>query len=96
MVKDILNVMDGTFGVTTDEEFEEIVDFLAQHGTVVSEAEIEPSEDSKAGKKFAELVWTRYRVGSEDYELWYQVRTPYSPQDMACSFGFQALKVAAK
>jgi hypothetical protein len=92
--EDILEGFDGSFGVTQDEEFEQIVDYLAEYGTVVGEDEI--GHQGFPSKSFAELVVTKYSIGSQLYELWYQVRTPYSPQDMACAYGFNSLEVAVK
>jgi hypothetical protein len=88
MVKNLNNLV-GTSGVTTDETFGQITDILAAVGTVVEE-----DEAASRGKGWAELVTTKYKVEENYYELWYQVKTPYSPDCMNCSFGFEKLEGA--
>ena len=77
-------------GLTTDKEFDEITEFLAKFGKVVSE------EESNTGDfeipRITDLVVTKYQVGEEFYELWYQVYTPASPKDMNCTFGFRYIE----
>lgn len=81
-----LDSLVGKFGVTTDEVFGAITDTLEKIGQV-----IEDNEDT-GFNKWAELVITKYKVVENGYpkfyELWYQVRTPFSPDGMECSFGF--------
>ncbi|QIW88744.1 hypothetical protein P59_147 [Bacillus phage P59] len=86
MVRKLDNLV-GAFGVTTDETFGQITDILAAVGNVVKEDETEPKENA-----WAELVTTTYKVEESYYELWYQVRTPFSPDSMYCSFGFDKLE----
>jgi hypothetical protein len=88
MVRNLDNLV-GAFGVTTDETFGQITDILAAVGNVVKEDETEPKANA-----WAELVTTTYKVEGSYYELWYQVRTPFSPDDMNCSFGFEKLEGA--
>lgn len=80
---EILEKLTGQFGVTTDYAFNEITTILDKAGIVVEDNEVFTPEYA-----WAELVTTKYLVGSKLYELWYQVRTPFSPDDMTCSFGF--------
>lgn len=80
---EILEQLKGQCGITTDEAFEVITDVLAKIGRVVEDNEVFSPEMA-----WAELVTTKYAVGSKLYELWYQTYTPFSPKDMVCSFGF--------
>lgn len=81
-----LDSLKGAWGITTDETFGVITDTLAEIGQVI--------EDHEKGNPnaWAELVITRYKVVENGYptfyELWYQTRTPFSPDGMVCSFGF--------
>ena len=83
---EILEKLTGQFGVTTDFAFAEITTILEKVGQV-----IEDREDT-GFNKWAELVITKYKVVENGYpkfyELWYQIRTPFSPSGMECSFGF--------
>jgi hypothetical protein len=85
MVRNLNNLV-GAFGVTTDETFGQITDILAAVGNVVKE-----DETGSDNNVWSELVTTTYNVEGSLYELWYQVRTPFSPDDMHCSFGFEKL-----
>lgn len=81
-----LDSVKGTFGVTTDEIFGKITESLEKIGQV-----IEDKEDI-GFNKWTELVVTTYKVVENGYpkfyELWYQTRTPFSPEGMEYSFGF--------
>jgi hypothetical protein len=81
-----LNELVGASGVTTDELFDEITAILEKEGTMVEDKEIAPSNRQNNN---SELVITQYNVNGYVYELWYQVRTPFSDKDMTCSYGFE-------
>lgn len=80
-----LDNFNGAFGTTSDEAFDRITTALEQAGEVLDE------NFTGGGLGWSELVITTYRVGYKLYELWYQTRTPYSPLDMSCSFGFNEI-----
>jgi hypothetical protein len=88
MVKNLNNLV-GASGVTTDETFGQITDILAAVGNVIQEDESAQHESA-----WTELVVTTYKVEESYYELWYQVKTPFSPDYMNCSFGFEKLEGA--
>lgn len=83
---EVLDQLVGSYGVTTDKEFGKIVDTLLEVGRVVQGQE-RPSHQ-------AELIIQKFEVATPDgktkcYDLWYQTRTPFSPKEMCCSFGFE-------
>jgi hypothetical protein len=81
-----LDSLVGKFGVTTDKVFGVITDTLEKLGQVIDDREY------ATPNAWAELVLTKYKVVENGYpkfyELWYQVKTPFSPDNMECSFGF--------
>jgi hypothetical protein len=72
----------GLSGHTSDEEFAKLVESLDAFALVAEEEE-------EAGTR-ADFVFTRYQVPvtGETYELWYQVRTPKTPEGFEFAFGF--------
>ncbi|WNO29887.1 hypothetical protein [Bacillus phage SDFMU_Pbc] len=80
----------GVHGVTTDEEFGEIVDIVEKHGHMLQEQ----TADAHIENSWAELVVLTYQIFGEIYEFWYQVRTPYTPALRCLSFGFDKLETS--
>jgi hypothetical protein len=78
----------GKYGYTSDKTFSEICEMLGSVGEVVEDKII----PSKKPYHFSELTVTQYKVKSKLYELWYQTHTPFSPEGMACAFGFESLE----
>lgn len=73
----------GLGGHTTDEEFQDVLEQLAAMAELIDEEE-ETGDTS-------EMIVQVYREKANTeitYELWYQVRTPDSPEGMEFAFGF--------
>jgi hypothetical protein len=77
---------DGSYGVTTDEQFGELVDFLNGKEVVKETEHGGNSLDSRhAG------VYTEYRIEGETYLLFHQTFTPNTPAGTNCSYEFSKL-----
>lgn len=78
----VLNGFLGLTGYVTDDTFKVITETLENTTSVVDEQEFVHAVTG--------LIVTKYK--DEDtpsvYELWYQVRTPNSPEGMDYAFGF--------
>jgi len=87
MVKanDLLKKLSGVSGVTTDTVFRELSEMLEQEGKLMREDEY----IARTPVPKVELVHSIYQVENCYYCLWYQVKTPFSPEGMALSFGFE-------
>lgn len=69
-------------GHTSDEEFQNLLEKLDELATLVHEEE--------ELNDFSETIIQIYESNetTEKFELWYQVRTPDSPEGMEFAFGF--------
>lgn len=72
----------GLGGHTSDEAFAEVLDALDEQAAFV---EVQEEECEKA-----DIITLLYRCNETEtvYELWYQVRTVDSPEEMDYAFGF--------
>lgn len=72
----------GHTGELGDTDFSRIVDLLEKWTVLVEE------EDSIS--TFTDIIEQTYaaKEGREKYMLWYQVKTPDTPQDMILNYGF--------
>jgi hypothetical protein len=76
---------DGSYGVTTDEQFGELVDFL-NGKEVVEEYE---TESSVAKYPLFSGAYTEYRIAGQTYRLFHQVYTPNTPEGSDCAYYFR-------
>lgn len=75
----------GKYGQTTDEEFDSLTCSLEIYASVINETEAQGT--------YADIVSTEYedKLTGVQYELWYQVRTPESPEGMEFAYGFRRI-----
>jgi hypothetical protein len=81
----------GTHGSTSDKAFRLIVELLERFGVFV-----EREERSTGKLGWTELVIIQYHIQGAPFELWYQVRTPLTPEGTDFMFGFEAVKVSTQ
>lgn len=72
----------GTSGHTGDREFDILIESLGFFTVVVDE------EEEYSGTSELVTEYHREQVTGVVYQLWYQVRTPESPEGMEFAFGF--------
>lgn len=78
---------DGAYGVTTDEQFGELVDFLI--GKEVTD-EYETHSTTIEKPLFAG-VFTEYFIYGQAYRLFHQVYTPNTPEGSSCCYNFRKI-----
>ncbi|AMB18715.1 hypothetical protein BH780_gp132 [Bacillus phage Eldridge] len=78
---------DGAYGVTTDEQFGELLDFLNGKDVFYE------YETSGAGVNDPLYLgmYTRYYINGQKYQLFYQVYTPNTPKGANCCYNFNKL-----
>lgn len=81
MTKQLVSYI-GLGGHTSDEAFAEVLEALDEQATF---EEVEEEEGT-----YADIITLLYRCKETEsvYELWYQVRTVDSPEEMDYAFGF--------
>lgn len=80
---------DGSYGVTTDEQFGELVDFLNGKEVVSDMDSLVDVKRVPAPKFFG--VFTTYHIDGDNYELFYQVRTPNTPEGSNYCYNFHKI-----
>jgi hypothetical protein len=77
-----LELLVGNSGYTVDEMFKTVVEAVETFGTFL--------EDEEEEGQYAQIITTKYqdKMTGRVYELWYQVRTPESPEGMVFAYGF--------
>jgi hypothetical protein len=78
---------DGAYGVTTDEQFSKLVDFLDGKDVFYE------YETSGTGIKDPIYLgmYIRYYIDGQKYQLFYQVYTPNTPEGANCCYNFNKL-----
>jgi len=80
---------DGSYGVTTDEQFGELVDFL-NGKEVVRDTDSLVDFKRVPSPKFLG-VFTTYKIDGDMYELFHQAYTPYTPEGANCCYNFNKI-----
>lgn len=86
MVVEQLSHFIGAGGHTTDEEFSSLISSLEFYGRMIDE-----EEEAGTHADFISTTYEDINTG-EQYELWYQVRTPKSYEGMEYAYGFHKLQ----